>query len=203
MENGLVVWGYLWRYKLDYDVRSAYRAGAIHFPPDAQVTWRSNSVTACHNVSIPHTWLWAARGRLPLLFQALTFQRSAPWFTTTQLFHTVFNRLKLHQSLNKGADVTASQFKFSGVPNLTWHTATIHGNMSSLYMKEGGRSRCIAPLLNFGTIWRWLVKLGAPPSLLLRKEPRGTYYRLAWPQSRSRCDGKGKDTLTVLGIGIQ
>jgi hypothetical protein len=42
-------------------------AGANHFPPDSHVTCTSNSMTACRNVSVPHSCrLWAARGRLAL-----------------------------------------------------------------------------------------------------------------------------------------
>jgi hypothetical protein len=60
-------------------------------------------------------------------------------------------------------------------------------------------SRGIAPLIKLDTIWRWLVKLHHPASLPVGRALL-CYYRLGWPQSRSR---KGKQLLNLPGIETQ
>ena len=102
---------------------------------------------------------------------------------------------------------TGNQSQLSWVPNLTWPTATIHKNKWKTYVScpcapyEGTWARRgIAPLINLGTIGRWLVKLHSPASLPLGKQPLHCYYRLGWPQSQSRCDGKVKELLNLPGI---
>jgi hypothetical protein len=56
---------------------------------------------------------------------------------------------------------TATQFELFWVPNLTWPTATIHGNKRNTYVSCPCASyvgtwtrRSIALLINLGTIWR-------------------------------------------------
>jgi hypothetical protein len=101
-----------------------------------------------------------------------------------------------------------SQFQLSWVPSLTWPTATIHEQKRNTYVIcpcspcEGTcASRGIVPLINLARHYKEVaVKPRPPASLPLCKRALRCYYRLGWPQNRSR---KGKQLLNLPGIETQ